>query len=434
MNTSKTSILSIAIMILLVLAGTPGEASIETQSQPLDVTLSTQGIQFQPKVQCRQIMVTISAPNGKVFGKTLSGSGHGFISLSQMNSESIEDGVYTYEAVLMGDGERDEKNMIRTGYFQVRDGQVVTSRETLETTQDLSGTQEHFNEWVYITGKLGVGSDMTDGASIPFETILMRQNNCQIRFDDSSTSSTFAQNDWLLKANDTFSGGADYFAIEDDTNNTTPFTIQAGAPDNTLYLDSQGDVGIGTATPAVNLHIRDTSSPYFRLERSSGALVEMYAGGSYSYFGTRDDYGLHLMTNSYFRMTVGNTGNIGIGVTSPSYLLDMNGGAYCNGTTWVNASSREYKENIASLSAKEALDTLKELKPVTFNYKTQKDEAYVGFIAEDVPELVATKDRKGLSTMDVVAVLTRVVQQQQKKLEEQDKLIRELREEMKKRR
>jgi len=39
----------------------------------------------------------------------------------------------------------------------------------------------------------------------------------------------------------------------------------------------------------------------------------------------------------------------------------------------------------------------------------------VGFIAEDVPDLVATEDRKG---MDVVAVLTKVVQDQQKTIEE----------------
>jgi hypothetical protein len=35
----------------------------------------------------------------------------------------------------------------------------------------------------------------------------------------------------------------------------------------------------------------------------------------------------------------------------------------------------------------------------------------VGFIAEDVPDLVSTKDRKGLSPMDIVAVLTKVVQE-----------------------
>ena len=35
-----------------------------------------------------------------------------------------------------------------------------------------------------------------------------------------------------------------------------------------------------------------------------------------------------------------------------------------------------------------------------------------GFIAEEVPELISTKDRKGLSSMDIVAVLTKVVQEQ----------------------
>jgi len=50
----------------------------------------------------------------------------------------------------------------------------------------------------------------------------------------------------------------------------------------------------------------------------------------------------------------------------------------------------------------------------------------VGFIAEDVPDLVATKDRKALSPMDIVAVLTRVVQEQQKTVEAQQGSIAEL--------
>jgi len=48
---------------------------------------------------------------------------------------------------------------------------------------------------------------------------------------------------------------------------------------------------------------------------------------------------------------------------------------------------------------------------VKFAYKTDKTEKHVGFVAEEVPELVATKDRKGLSSMDIVAVLTKVVQE-----------------------
>ena len=66
----------------------------------------------------------------------------------------------------------------------------------------------------------------------------------------------------------------------------------------------------------------------------------------------------------------------------------------------------------------DALSTLKNLTPVTYNYKVDKEENYVGFIAEDVPDLVAMKDRKSLSPMDILAVLTKVVQTQQKEIEE----------------
>jgi hypothetical protein len=55
----------------------------------------------------------------------------------------------------------------------------------------------------------------------------------------------------------------------------------------------------------------------------------------------------------------------------------------------------------------------------------------VGFIAEDVPELVATKDKKGMSSMDVVAVLTKVVQDQQKTIAELSKKMDELERELK---
>jgi len=118
-------------------------------------------------------------------------------------------------------------------------------------------------------------------------------------------------------------------------------------------------------------------------------------------------------------------GSVGISVT-PTHLLDVSGGAYCNGTTWVNASSREYKENIKPLTSEDALAAIEKLEPVKFNYKADKEERSLGFIAEDVPELVAMKDRKGLNTMDVVAVLTKVVQEQQKEFQKQQKTIEEL--------
>lgn len=55
---------------------------------------------------------------------------------------------------------------------------------------------------------------------------------------------------------------------------------------------------------------------------------------------------------------------------------------------------------------------------MTFAYKTNPAETHAGFIAEDVPNLVATTDRAGLSSMDVVAVLTKVIQEQQRTIED----------------
>jgi hypothetical protein len=79
------------------------------------------------------------------------------------------------------------------------------------------------------------------------------------------------------------------------------------------------------------------------------------------------------------------------------------------------SSSRAFKENIAELDSQAALDALERLDPMTFTYKNDADSGqHVGFIAEDVPDLVARPGRKHLSAMDIVAVLTKVVQEQQK--------------------
>ena len=64
------------------------------------------------------------------------------------------------------------------------------------------------------------------------------------------------------------------------------------------------------------------------------------------------------------------------------------------------------------------MKTLNGLNAVIYNYKVDKAEDYVGFIAEEAPDMVATNDRKGMSPMDVVAVLTKVVQEQQKTISE----------------
>jgi hypothetical protein len=90
---------------------------------------------------------------------------------------------------------------------------------------------------------------------------------------------------------------------------------------------------------------------------------------------------------------------------------------YAQGVDIVNGrfvSSRQLKDNIADLSLEEATNALSHLNPVRFSYKSDFSEnLHVGFIAEDIPELLAAPDKRSIGALDVVAVLTKVVQQQQ---------------------
>lgn len=79
-------------------------------------------------------------------------------------------------------------------------------------------------------------------------------------------------------------------------------------------------------------------------------------------------------------------------------------------------SSRELKKDIVALDESEALRAFAELSPVLFTYK-ESNESHVGFIAEDVPELVAMPGRKSLHPMDFVGVLTKVIQAQQRTID-----------------
>ncbi len=100
---------------------------------------------------------------------------------------------------------------------------------------------------------------------------------------------------------------------------------------------------------------------------------------------------------------------------SKTWLI-LGNGAYCDGE-WVNASSRAYKKEIKPLETTKAIEAFKNLQPVTYRYKDNPNDLKVGFIAEDVPDLVALPDRKGVSAIEFAALLTKVVQEQQKEIE-----------------
>ena len=185
---------------------------------------------------------------------------------------------------------------------------------------------------------------------------------------------------------------------------------------NSQIFDDGNFVGIGTTEPKQRLEVNGSIQIHEQNSSVAGLMITQSSGDTGYILHNRAST-LTIGAGSVDRITIDRNGNVGFGVSRPTHPLDLTSGAYVTaGGVWTNSSSRERKENIAALSVEEALQALAALQPVQFHYKNDAAETYVGFIAEDVPELVAMDDRQSLSAMDIVAVLTKVVQDQQQRI------------------
>jgi len=174
-------------------------------------------------------------------------------------------------------------------------------------------------------------------------------------------------------------------------------------------MDITGNVGIGTTTPTAKLHVFTPGNfgGNVKLFPTSGQGLDFsYDGGDDGIFGFTN-YGQESGDTRFQWQAPNNQVR--------SLLFITNKGEVRGNL--INTSSRELKENITNFSTQEAIEALANLNPVTFNYREDNQKQLkAGFSAEDVPELVATADRKGICALDIVAVLTKVIQHQHQEL------------------
>ncbi|HOO91379.1 MAG TPA: tail fiber domain-containing protein, partial [Syntrophales bacterium] len=439
-------------------------ASVEVGIGSIIVTPATPGVTF--------MMLRVADPQGEVIGEQSSEGD----SITWTPPAGAQEGLYTYE-VRVGFGERNRMredpqqqapltrpwrqsgtvyvtgssilstdSMERSFLDDIFSGIISTFAKFMDCITTSAYADQVFSQNVIISGSLAVGIDAVNGESFGYDTIRLKENNLRINFYDTSNSGSFPSNDWRIIINDSTNGGGSYFGVEDSTAGVMPFRIEAGAPANSLYIEDYGRVGLGTSLPVVELHIADGDTPTVRLDQdgSSGWAPQKWdVAGNETNFFVRDVTNGSLLpfriipgtpSNTLCLKKVDNEGRIGIGFESytktPEATLHVEGNALIEGNLELG-SSRDYKENIHPLLVQDAMNTLKELRPVRFNYKINPDEESVGFIAEEVPDLVATNSRKSLSTMDVVAVLAKVTQEQQKVIEQLSTKIIDLEKELK---
>ena len=189
-----------------------------------------------------------------------------------------------------------------------------------------------------VQGSICAGLDCVNNEDFGFDTIRVKENNTRIQFDDTSTSAGFPSNNWQIRANASGSGGGNFLAFVDQgtTGNsetgTIVFEVDAGAPANSLRVSSGGNIGIGTATPVLDVHVNTTDTPAMRLEQnnSGGFTAQTWdiAGNEANFFvrdvtsGSRLPFRIRpgAPTSS---IDISATGAVGVGTASPSKKLHV---------------------------------------------------------------------------------------------------------------
>jgi len=109
--------------------------------------------------------------------------------------------------------------------------------------------------------------------------------------------------------------------VAEGTGAEQPVFVEEGAPRNSIHVDQEGRVGIGTSVPAAQLHLKGTNPAL--------ALEDVQAGGHEyvlrSQEGGDGSFGLFDKTTGHSRWLVDAEGRMAINTTQPTSTLTVDG-------------------------------------------------------------------------------------------------------------
>ncbi len=344
--TKSRALLSAALLLCLI-----GTTAVIAQQPIADIDVGASSIVWHPVVSDK-LVLTMSGPSGD-FRHEFGAGEKPAMEIFDKNGGLLQDGTYTWQLTsqptvssetraAMQKSRQDDvpfvgtlpQGLSQSGNVTVKGGYfVLPSQEATKPAQLVEPNKDQvIADDLIVQGSACIGQDCANGENFGFDTLRLKENNLRVRFQDTSTSAAFPSNDWQLTANDSTNGGANKFSIDDIDGGRTPFTIEAAAPSHSLYVDDGGRVGLGTATPVVELHIVNGDSPTLRLEQdgSSGFTPQTWdvAGNETNYFvrdvtnGSRLPFKIRpsAPTNSLY---INTDGNVGLMDSSPDAALNV---------------------------------------------------------------------------------------------------------------
>jgi len=207
-----------------------------------------------------------------------------------------------------------------------------------------------------------------------------------------------------------------------------------------MRLDSSGRLGLGTSSPGERLTVAGNISlsaaqPYISLIDSgwaagtgirSGVNTIGTATGDYLLFNVPTGKGFAFAQNNATNsLVIDSSGRLLVGTSTSqgSYNLQCFGTGVWGQGAYVNGSDASIKQNVSDLPP--SLDVVKNLRPVTFEYKpeySQDQTIQAGFIAQELREAMQGQDyldgivQQGTNHLNVayqsiIPVLTKALQE-----------------------
>jgi hypothetical protein len=380
--------------------------SAEDKNKLANINANGSSVRWDVAAPHAGVTLTVSAPDGRVFRKEFRAGASPEFAVADKLGEKLPDGQYTYELRLTpvlseavketlkaARGKDDESEAVRStrkrallpaqvlvqsGGFSIMNGAVIVAGAVEEAgprpvskiieRRELPGAagaaltklrQHHLSaiampdqvipDDVIIQGSACVGLDCVNNEAFGFDTVRLKENNTRLQFLDTSTAAGFPSNNWQIRANSSDSGGPNFLGFVDQGLNgnsetgTIVLSVAAGAPANSVFVDSTGRLGLRTSTPVLDIHATTSNTPAIRLEQnSSGGFTAQtwdIAGNEANFFvrdvtgGSRLPFRIRpgAPTSS---IDINASGSVGMGIASPSpgFALDVQQNASNNAT------------------------------------------------------------------------------------------------------
>jgi hypothetical protein len=206
-----------------------------------------------------------------------------------------------------------------------------------------------------------------------------------------------------------------------------------------MRIDSSGNVGIGTSSPANKFHVSGLST--------LGGIESTYSQLSFISSTNANSYTLQIKSTSATPLSqyvcdilfTGSTPNntlarflTGTDTTNEKFAILSTGGFLSRNNSYGSYSDIKLKENIVNATSK--LEDIMKLNVRNFNFKDNPNQKQIGFIAQEFeqvfPSLIEecsekSKDGEALETTTktiktsiLIPILTKAIQEQQAIIEE----------------